>query len=73
METIIIAALSLLGTLAGSWAGVRQANRLVCYRIERLEQAVQKHNGLVERMVAVETSDKQAHKRIDQLETKRGS
>ena len=68
METIIVAVISLVGTLCGSWAGVRQANKLACYRIEQLEQRVQKHNSLVERMVAVEASTKSAHRRIDGME-----
>lgn len=66
-EAIIVAVLALLGTLGGSWAGVRQSNRLVCYRIEQLERKVEKHNHLVERMTAVEQSAKSAHHRIDEL------
>ena len=64
-ETILIALLSLAGTLAGSWMGVRQANKLVDFRIKQLEEKVDKHNTLVERMVIVEQSTKSAHKRLD--------
>lgn len=53
-EAIIVATLSLLGTLCGSWAGIRQANKMVTYRIEQLEKKVEKHNNLVERMTRVE-------------------
>lgn len=67
-EAIIVGLLALAGTLGGSWMGVRQANKLVCFRIERLEEKVDKHNHLVERMVAVEESSKQAHKRIDRID-----
>lgn len=66
-DGIIVALLSLLGTLAGSWAGVRQANKLVNYRIDQLEAKVDKHNHLVERMVVVEQSTKSAHHRVDEL------
>ncbi|HMM30338.1 MAG TPA: hypothetical protein PKB13_01035 [Clostridia bacterium] len=66
-ETIIVALLALAGTLGGSWMGVRQSNRLTCYRIEQLEVKVNKHNNLVERMMAVEESTKSAHKRIDEI------
>jgi hypothetical protein len=38
------------------------------YRIKQLEKIVEKHNCLVERMVAVEQSTKSAHHRIDGLE-----
>jgi hypothetical protein len=66
-DLIIVAIISLAGTLGGSWLGVRQANKLTCYRIEQLEQKVQKHNCLIERMMAVEESTKSAHKRIDEI------
>ena len=52
-ETLLIALLSLIGTLGGSWMGVRQSNKLVNYRIDRLEEQVTKHNNLVERMTVV--------------------
>lgn len=66
-DAIIVAVLSLAGTLLGAWAGVRQANKLVCFRLEKLEEKVNKHNHLVERMTVVEQSTKSAHKRIDGL------
>lgn len=66
-ETLLIALLSLIGTLGGSWMGVRQSNKLVNYRIDRLEEKVTKHNNLVERMTIVEQSTKSAHHRIDEL------
>lgn len=69
-ETIVVAVLSLLGTLAGSWAGVRQSNKLVEFRLLQLEEKVDRHNHLVERMVAVEQSAKSAHRRLDELADK---
>ena len=68
MDTgIIVAILSLIGTLSGSYMGVRQSNKLVNYRIDQLEEKVTKHNNLVERMVVVEQSTKSAHKRLDTI------
>ena len=46
---IIIAALSLVGTLAGSLGGILVSSKLTLYRIEQLEKKVQAHNGLVEK------------------------
>ena len=66
--TTIVAALALVGTLAGSWLGVRESNRLVNFRLTELEAKVMKHNNLVERMASVEASAKSAHHRIDELE-----
>lgn len=67
IESVIVAVLSLIGVLGGSWMGVRQANKLVNYRIDQLEEKVMKHNNLVERMISVENSTSSAHKRIDEL------
>ena len=64
---IVVAVCSLLGTLAGSLAGIMTANKLTMYRIEQLEEKVKKHNNLVERMIVVEQSTKSAHHRLDEL------
>ena len=43
------------------------ANKLTNYRISKLEEKVNKHNNLVERMTIAEQSVKSAHKRIDEI------
>lgn len=53
-ESVIVAALSLFGTLCGSFAGIIAANRLVNYRLQQLEKRVSQHNSLVERTYALE-------------------
>lgn len=53
-EAIVVAVLSLLGTLFGSIAGILAANKLTNYRIEQLERKVEKHNQVVERMYNLE-------------------
>lgn len=53
-DTVIVGLLSLLGTLAGTFGGIVTANKLTTYRIERLEEKVNKHNGMIERMYAAE-------------------
>lgn len=55
METIIVAIISLIGTLGGSFLGVMQANKLSNYRIGELEKQVNKHNSLIDRMYKVES------------------
>ena len=74
-ETIIVAILSLVGTLAGSLLGIIAANKLVVYRIEQLEKKVEKHNNVLERVYDLEKSEavikeeiKVANYRIDGLE-----
>lgn len=54
-ETIVVAMLSLVGTLIGSLAGILTANKMTNYRIEQLEKKVEAHNRVVERMYNVET------------------
>ena len=39
-EGMIVAILSLIGTLVGSVAGILTANRMTMYRIEQLEKKV---------------------------------
>ena len=70
-STIIVAVISMVGTLIGSYMGVRQSNKLVNYRLDSIEEKVAKHNNLVERMVVVEQSTKSAHKRLDGLTGKK--
>lgn len=75
METIIVAILSLIGTLIGSIAGIMTANKLTTYRIGELEKKVEKHNRVVERVYILERDEavireeiKVANHRIDDLE-----
>ncbi len=68
ISAIIVAGLSLVGTLAGSWMGVKQSNKLVNWRIDRLEEKVDAHNHMAERLAVAERDLKTANKRLDQLE-----
>ncbi len=43
-----------LASLVGSLAGVLASNKLVQYRLEKLEEKVQKHNNIVERTYKLE-------------------
>ena len=74
-ETIIVALLSLLGSLGGTLGGIAINSKLSNYRIEQLEKKVDKHNNLIERMFKAEEAItvliekfKVANHRIDDLE-----
>ena len=74
-DTIIVALLSLAGTLIGSLFGIIAANKLVVYRIEQLEKKVEKHNNVLERVYVLEKNEavireeiKVANHRIEDLE-----
>lgn len=53
-ETVIVAIISLFGTLAGTMGGIITSSKLTGYRIEQLEEQVKKHNNLIDRMYKVE-------------------
>lgn len=63
-EVIIVAIISLVGTLAGSFGGIMTSNRLTGYRIEQLEIKVEKHNNLIERVYKLEDNDKLLEEKI---------
>ncbi len=63
-DTLIVAAMSLAGTLLGSFGGMR----LMSYRIEQLEKKVDKHNNFAERIPVIEAIQKVADHRIEDLE-----
>lgn len=74
-DSIIVAIISGIGTMAGAIVSILTANRITNYKIERLEEEVKKHNNLIERMFAVEQQTaildekvKVANHRIDDLE-----
>ena len=53
-EYLVTAALSLLGTLIGTFGGIVTGSKLTNYRIEQLEKKVEKHNNIVERTFKLE-------------------
>lgn len=76
-ETIIVAVLSLLGTCAGAYFANRKSSALIAYRLEKLEEKVDKHNKVIERTYKLEEEAaimeekmKVANHRIDDLEKK---
>lgn len=68
---IIVAAISLLGTLGGSLGGVLVSSRLTTYRLEQLEKRVQAHNNLIERTYKLEGEMLEAQHDIRDLKTRK--
>ena len=58
-ETIIVALISLVGTLAGS------------YRIEQLEKKVDKHNNFAERIPIINERIDEIFRRLETVENER--
>ena len=67
-EVVIVAIISLAGTLIGTFGGIMTSSKLTIYRIEQLEKKVEKHNNLVERVYRLEDNDKLLEQRIETLE-----
>lgn len=75
-DAVLVAIISLIGTLVGSFAGIITANKLTTYRLEQLEKKVEKHNSVIERVYKLEKQEavideeiKIANQRIYDLET----
>lgn len=76
-ETIIVAILALVGTLAGSYFSNQRTTALITYRLEQLESKVNKHNSVIERTYKLEEKEsvmeeqiKVINHRIEDLEDK---
>lgn len=67
-STVIVGFLSLLGTLAGSYGGMR----LISYRIEQLEKKVDRLADSAEEIPVIKEHIKALNKRVDTLEDKVG-
>lgn len=64
MDTnVIMAILSLLGTLFGSFSGILISAKLTDFRLEQLEKKVDKHNHFAEKIPLIQL-------RIDTIEEK---
>ena len=80
-DALMIAFVSLIGTLAGTFGGIMTSNKLTGYRIEQLEKKLDSytdsHNNLASRVIKLEDNDrlleekiKVANNRIKDLENK---
>lgn len=75
-DVVIVAIISLIGTLGGTFGGILTSSKLTNYRIEQLEKKVEKHNKVVERVFILEKDKavfeeeiKVANHRIEDLES----
>ena len=67
-NTVIVALISLVGTLGGSLGGILVSSKLTNYRIQQLENKVAEHNNFARRMPVVEEQIKVINHRIEDLE-----
>ncbi len=65
---VLVALLSLAGTLFGSLGGVLASSKLTNYRLAQLEKKVDRHNGFGERIPLIEEKIKVINHRLTDLE-----
>lgn len=66
-ERIIVALIGVLGTFAGSFFTNRKSMALIIYRLEQLEEKVNKHNNLIDRMYKAETNIEVIQEEVNNL------
>lgn len=66
-DAVIVGLLALIGTLGGTFGGILTANKLTNYRIEQLENKVEKHNKVIERVYQLEKDEAVMQEEIEQL------
>lgn len=70
-DTVIVALISLGGTVIGTFGGIVASSRITDYRIKQLERKVEKHNNIVERTYKLEGQVREAEHDIVELKGKR--
>lgn len=65
---VIVAIVALAGTLFGSFGGIITSSKLTSFRLQALEQKVDKHNSFAERIPLVEEKIKVLNHRVEDLE-----
>ena len=68
-EVIVVAILSLIGTLVGSLGGIVASSKMTTYRIEQLEKRVEKHNNVIERVYKLEKQEAVIEEEIEHLQS----
>lgn len=69
MDTnVVVAMISLIGTLGGSLGGILVSSKLTNYRLQQLENRVAEHNHFAQRLPVVEEQIKVINHRLEDLE-----
>ncbi|MDD6011522.1 MAG: hypothetical protein PUC33_01620 [Oscillospiraceae bacterium] len=63
-ESVIVAIISLAGTLLGTFAGIITSGKLTNYRIAELEKRVEKHNTIIERTYTLEKRESLSEEKL---------
>ncbi|MBE6804958.1 MAG: hypothetical protein IJF35_01775 [Clostridia bacterium] len=64
-DTVIIAIISFLGTVLGTFGGIVTSGKLTNYRLEQLEKKVDAHNNFAVRIPVLEEHIKSIDERLE--------
>ena len=67
-SAIVVAVISGLFTLVGSFGGIIASSRLTTFRLQQLEEKVNKHNQVIDRVYALERHNEVQDEKIKTLE-----
>ena len=67
ISSVVVAVISLVGTLFGTFGGILTSAKLSNYRIAQLEKKVEKHNSVVERTYNLEGDVKTIQVEIEEI------
>ena len=66
--SVLVALLSLAGTLIGTLGGILVSSKLTNFRLEQLENKVDKHNGFAEKIPVLQEQIRGITDRLEDLE-----
>ena len=69
-NTVIVALLGFAGTCVGTIGGILVTSKLTNYRLQQLEEKVNKHNSVIERTYALEGRMNEAEHDIKDLKNR---
>jgi len=67
---ITIAIIALFGTTLGTFGGIIASSKLTAYRIEQLEEKVNKHNNVIARTYELEAQGRLYSSRLEMFESR---
>ena len=66
---VVTALISLAGAALGTMYGIHKANNLTVYRLEQLEEKMDKHNGVYDKVFLIEHQINEYKKQMESIST----
>lgn len=71
-DTLIVAVLGFLGTMGGAYFANRKSSALIAYRLEQLEDKVNRHNQVIERTFQLEKQEAAIEEHLKSIDQELG-